>query len=165
MTSTVSEPLRPISLSSPTDTVPPLEMTRLLPVTVVEFINKNPPMAKREFAPVTSRLLTPAPCSPNERFPADCTVPPSEMIRLLLSPAMFPRKPRDTLVQSELLPVTSTLLTPVGPRPLPIKLLKFATVPPLEMTRLAPLLPEPTRKSALLLIDPRIVVLPPSKVV
>ena len=121
-------------------TVPPLEMTRLLPdpllptLRVVLFVQS-------ELLPVTStELFEDEELLP--MFPAlFLTVPPLEMTRLLPAP-LWPTKRVVTFDQTELLPVTKTeLFEPTEAKPMVPAL--FFTVPPLEMVRLllAPALP------------------------
>ena len=108
-------------------------MTRLLPLPCLP-IRRLPLLVQREFDPVTSTLLLEELLArPIWLLTATVTLPPSEMTRLLPLPELPTTRP-PLFVQSELVPVTSTLLLEELERPPMMPLLLFATVPPLEMT-------------------------------
>ena len=120
-------------------TLPPLEITRLLPAPLLP--TKKVVLLQRELVSVTSTELF----EEVEAFPmypkVFCTLPPLEIVKLLLAPLM-PTVRVVLLVQRELVPVTSTELF-VEVEAFPMIAWVFCTLPPLEITRLlpAPLLP------------------------
>ena len=126
--------------SVPTNTPPPSAMVRLLPLPMRPTWRRSllvhvPPS-------VTSTLLLEEVVSKPMKPKVATTVPPLEMTRLLLLPPE-PTATYTLLVQSEPAPVTSTLLLEEREEE-PMTPGLFATVPPLEMIRLLPLLPVPT---------------------
>jgi hypothetical protein len=123
-------------------TLPPLEMTRLLPLPELPTVSVKLLDQTEPVSVTSTELFEAVEALPMVGVPL-CTLPPLEMTRLLPLPKL-PTKIPPPLDQTEPSPVTSTeLFTEDAEFPInPLPLTPPATTPPLEMTSLL-LLPVP----------------------